>query len=56
MLLPFVLQPPGERNERVEQLEEDIEDMRRIFHEQLEVCVDQLQRARQETPKKEAVQ
>ncbi len=27
----------GERNERIEQLEEDIRDMRQIFHAQLEV-------------------
>ncbi|KAK9807806.1 hypothetical protein WJX72_009986 [[Myrmecia] bisecta] len=32
----------GERNERVEQLEEDIRDMKAIFHEQLSFMTDQL--------------
>ncbi|MEW5302309.1 MAG: hypothetical protein WDW36_005109 [Sanguina aurantia] len=32
----------GERNERIEAMEEDISDMRAIFHSQLEVCVGQL--------------
>lgn len=32
----------GERNERVEQLELDIVEMKDIFHQQLEVCVEQL--------------
>lgn len=32
----------GERNEHVEQLEMDIVEMKDIFHQQLEVCVDQL--------------
>eukprot|EP00955_Chlamydomonas_euryale_P086711 364238-Chlamydomonas_euryale.AAC.3 len=33
---------PGERNERVEQLECDIVDMKHIFQQQLVVCVDQI--------------
>jgi hypothetical protein len=32
----------GERNERIEQLEDDIVDMKRIFREQLEECAQQL--------------
>ncbi|KAF5832649.1 hypothetical protein DUNSADRAFT_11394 [Dunaliella salina] len=38
----------GERNERVEQIEEDLKDCRTIFHEQLEECVRQLGDARAE--------
>ncbi|GFH06581.1 TMF_TATA_bd domain-containing protein, partial [Haematococcus lacustris] len=38
----------GERNERIEQLEDDIADMRSIFHSQLELVVDQLNRAQQQ--------
>lgn len=36
----------GERNERIEQLEDDVRDMKRIFHSQLEVAVGQLDDAR----------
>lgn len=36
------------RNERIEQLQDDIADMKRIFHEQLNVCVNQLAAARSE--------
>ncbi|GMH35469.1 hypothetical protein BSKO_03337 [Bryopsis sp. KO-2023] len=32
----------GERNEKVEQLELDIVEMKDIFHQQLQVCVDQM--------------
>lgn len=32
----------GERNERVEQLELDIVEMKEIFHQQLEIAVEQL--------------
>mmetsp|Transcript_18990 Transcript_18990/g.52955 ORF Transcript_18990/g.52955 Transcript_18990/m.52955 type:complete len:620 (+) Transcript_18990:307-2166(+) len=38
----------GERNERIEQLQDDIVDMKRIFHEQLNVCVEQLAATRSE--------
>lgn len=41
----------GERNERIEQLEEDISDMKHIFHQQLEVCVDQLNAAQEQLAK-----
>ena len=37
----------GERNERIDQLEEDIMDMKAIFHAQLELCVDQMNRAQE---------
>jgi hypothetical protein len=37
-----------ERNEKIEQLQDDIRDMKRIFHEQLNLCVDQLTAARRE--------
>lgn len=36
----------GERNERVECLEEDIEEMKRIFREQLDLAASQLAEAR----------
>lgn len=39
----LLLEVLGERNERVEQLEEDVRDMKRIFHEQLQVSL--IQRA-----------
>ena len=32
----------GERNERVDQLEEDIAEMKQIFHDQISVMADQL--------------
>ena len=32
----------GERNERVDQLEEDIAEMKQIFHDQLSMMADQL--------------
>ena len=32
----------GERNEQVDQLEEDIAEMKQIFHEQISVMADQL--------------
>ena len=32
----------GERNERIDQLEDDIRDMKHIFHSQLSSLVDQL--------------
>ena len=32
----------GERNERIDQLEDDILDMKQIFHTQLSALVDQL--------------
>ncbi|GAX84327.1 hypothetical protein CEUSTIGMA_g11749.t1 [Chlamydomonas eustigma] len=38
----------GERNERVEQLEGDIAEMKKIFHHQLELVVDQLATASKE--------
>jgi hypothetical protein len=38
----------GERNERIEQLEEDVAEMKRIFREQLSVAADQLLEARTE--------
>lgn len=37
----------GERNERVDQLEEDIAEMKQIFHEQISMMADQLNRASQ---------
>ncbi len=43
--LDLALELLGERNERIEQLEEDIEDMRGIFKAQLEEAVNQLQHA-----------
>ena len=42
----------GERNERIDQLEDDIRDMKHIFHVQLEGLVEQLahaQRCQQDT-------
>ena len=37
----------GERNERVDQLEDDIAEMKRIFHEQISLMADQLNRQQQ---------
>lgn len=45
---PFFPLAGRERNERIEQLQDDIADMKRIFHEQLNVCVDQLTASRHE--------
>ena len=44
----LLLEVLGERHERVEQLEEDVRDMKAIFHQQLNVAVDQLAQARAE--------
>ena len=44
--LDVALEVLGEKNERVEALEEDIKDMKAIFHEQLAVAADQLAAAR----------
>ncbi|KAL4518019.1 hypothetical protein Ndes2526A_g02383 [Nannochloris sp. 'desiccata'] len=44
--LDIALEVLGEKNERVEVLEEDIRDMKAIFHEQLAVAADQLADAR----------
>ena len=41
-LQPALPTHTGERNERIEQLEEDITDMKAIFHSQLETCMEQL--------------
>ena len=38
----------GERNEAVEQLQEDIADMKHIFHAQLSLLADQLAAAQQQ--------
>ena len=38
----------GERNERIEQLELDVREMKAIFHAQLGVAADQLYAARQQ--------
>lgn len=46
--LNICLEILGERNEKIEQLQDDIRDMKRIFHEQLNLCVDQLTAARRE--------
>lgn len=35
----------GERNERVDQLEEDIAEMKQIFHGQISMMADQLKKA-----------
>lgn len=37
----------GERNENVDQLEEDIAEMKQIFHEQISMMADQLKKANQ---------
>ena len=37
----------GERNERVDQLEEDVTEMKQIFHEQISMMADQLNQASQ---------
>jgi hypothetical protein len=39
----------GERNEHVDKLEDDIREMKDIFHDQLSLMADQLIRARQAT-------
>lgn len=39
----------GERNERVDQLEEDIVEMKQIFHEQISMMADQLNKVGQAT-------
>jgi hypothetical protein len=44
--LDVALEVLGEKNERVEALEEDIRDMKAIFHEQLALVADQLAAAR----------
>lgn len=49
-MLRLLLVPtyPGERTQRCAELEEDVADMRRIFHAQLDEAVGQLNQARQE--------
>lgn len=42
-----VLELLGERNENVDQLEEDIADMKQIFHQQISMMADQLMKANQ---------
>ena len=44
--LDVALECIGERNERIESLEEDIRDMKTIFHEQLQEAADQLAAAK----------
>lgn len=46
--LDVALEVLGERNERVEMLEEDIKDMKEIFHQQLAVAADQLVETREQ--------
>jgi len=36
------------RNEKIEELQDDIAEMKRIFHDQLSLCADQLSSARSE--------
>lgn len=46
MQVDLSLEIIGERNEKVDELEADIADMKAIFREQLEVAVEQLAEAR----------